>query len=88
MTDKLTLEEIEAEITKLGDQRWYGKTHTLRLLEICREQEEALQTAKAAMRDMLCGWRIIRAEGGEEKIYGIGWERAQSKVENALDKIG
>lgn len=38
MTDKATLEEIEAEIAKLGDQRWYGKAHTLRLLEICREQ--------------------------------------------------
>ena len=57
------------------------------LLAIAQGQREALQEAKAAMRDMLCGWKIIRNEGGEEKVYGIGWDRAQSKVEAALDKI-
>lgn len=90
MTDKPTLEEIEARLAECDEGRRDVLTggYGVRLLGICREQGEALQTAKAAMRDMLCGWRIIRAEGGEEKIYGIGWERAQNKVENALDKIG
>ena len=57
------------------------------LLAIAQEQRAVLQEAKAAMRDMLCGWKIIRYSGGEDKIYGIGWDRAQAKVEAALDKI-
>ena len=58
-----------------------------RLLAIAQEQRAVLQEAKAAMRDMLCGWKMIRDRGGEDKIYGIGWDRAQAKVEAALDKI-
>ena len=58
-----------------------------RLLAIAQEQRAVLQEAKAAMRDMLCGWKMIRNSGGEDKIYGIGWDRAQAKVEAALDKI-
>lgn len=57
------------------------------LLAIAQEQRAVLQEAKAAMRDMLCGWKMIRDSGGEGKIYGIGWDRAQAKVEAALDKI-
>ena len=57
------------------------------LLAIAQEQRAVLQEAKAAMRDMLCGWKMIRDSGGEDKIYGIGWDRAQAKVEAALDKI-
>ena len=58
-----------------------------RLLAIAQEQRAVLQEVKAAMRDMLCGWKMIRDSGGEDKIYGIGWDRAQAKVEAALDKI-
>ena len=86
MTDR-TLEEIEREIAKLGSQKWYGAAHTLRILAIAQEQRAVLQEVKAAMRDMLCGWKMIRDSGGEDKIYGIGWDRAQAKVEAALDKI-
>lgn len=43
MTAKMTLEEIEAEIVKLGDQRWYGKAHTLRLLEIAQEMRAEIK---------------------------------------------
>ena len=69
----------------IEDMRLIAAIHNL--LAIAQWQREALQEAKAAMRDMLCGWKIIRNEGGEEKIYGIGWHRAQAKVEAALDKI-
>lgn len=89
-----TLEEIEAEYAK---GRGNGAPHMAPLgvmidnfphiLAIAQEQRAVLQEAKAAMRDMLCGWKIIRYSGGEDKIYGIGWDRAQAKVEAALDKI-
>lgn len=35
-----------------------------------------------ALRDMLSGWRYIRASHGD--LYGVGWDRAQSKAEAAL----
>ena len=65
----------------------YFIAHAPDLLAIAQEQRAVLQEAKAAMRDMLCGWKMIRDSGGEDKIYGIGWDRAQAKVEAALDKI-
>lgn len=40
---------------------------------------------KVAARDMLSGWKAIRNSGGESEIYGIGWDRAQSAVESALN---
>lgn len=40
---------------------------------------------KVAARDMLSGWKEIRRSGGENEIYGIGWDRSQSAVESALN---
>ena len=88
-----TLEEIECDIKRdpAHMEPWRLNPelirHAPRLLAIAQEQRAALQEAKAAMRDMLCGWKMIRDSGGEDKIYGIGWDRAQAKVEAALDKI-
>ena len=65
----------------------YFIAHAPDIFAIAQEQRAVLQEAKAAMRDMLCGWKMIRDSGGEDKIYGIGWDRAQAKVEAALDKI-
>lgn len=88
-----TLEEIECDIKRdhAHMEPWRLNPELIRhapdLLAIAQEQRAVLQEAKAAMRDMLCGWKIIRYSGGEDKIYGIGWDRAQAKVEAALDKI-
>lgn len=35
-----------------------------------------------ALQDMLSGWRYIRETYGD--LYGVGWDRAQSKAEAAL----
>jgi hypothetical protein len=43
--------------------------------ERVREMEEALQ-------DMLAGWKYIREAHGD--LYGVGWDRAQEKAEQAL----
>ncbi|HDL7826283.1 TPA: hypothetical protein PXP39_004219, partial [Yersinia enterocolitica] len=40
---------------------------------------------KVAARDMLNGWKEIRRSGGENEIYGIGWDRSQTAVESALN---
>ncbi|WP_145585595.1 hypothetical protein [Yersinia rochesterensis] len=40
---------------------------------------------RAAARDMLSGWKEIRRSGGENEIYGIGWDRSQTVVELALN---
>ena len=88
-----TLEEIECDIKRdpAHMEPWRLNPemirHAPRLLAIAQEQRAVLQEVKAAMRDMLCGWKMIRYSGGEDKIYGIGWDRAQAKVEAALDKI-
>lgn len=35
-----------------------------------------------ALRDMLAGWKYIRCTHGD--LYGVGWDRAQIKAEEAL----
>lgn len=42
-----------------------------------------LQDLAAGATDMLNGWREIREKGGEQSVYGIGWDRAQQHVESA-----
>jgi hypothetical protein len=38
-----------------------------------------------AMEDMLNGWRYIRRAHGD--LYGVGWDRAQEKMERALEAL-
>ena len=37
-----------------------------------------------AVRDMLSGWKYIREVHGD--LYGVGWDRAQKKAEDAIAK--
>lgn len=37
---------------------------------------------RAALVDLLAGWRYIRQAHGD--LYGVGWDRAQGKAEAAL----
>jgi hypothetical protein len=37
---------------------------------------------RAALRDMLSGWKYIRETHGD--LYGVGWDRAQEKANKAL----
>lgn len=41
-----------------------------------------IEKLEEALQDMLSGWRYIRATHGD--LYGVGWDRAQSKAEAAL----
>jgi hypothetical protein len=38
-----------------------------------------------ALRDMLSGWRYIRKVHGD--LYGVGWDRAQTKADEALQSL-
>lgn len=48
--------------------------------EALRERDEALE----ALRDMLSGWKYIRQVHGD--LYGVGWDRAQTKAEKVLEE--
>lgn len=48
------------------------------------EREEWLPMLEA-MRDMLSGWIYIRGTHGD--LYGVGWDRAQSKAEAAIARV-
>jgi len=37
-----------------------------------------------ALKDMLSGWKYIRESHGD--LYGVGWDRAQNKAEDAIRK--
>jgi len=39
-----------------------------------------------ALQDMLSGWKYIREAHGD--LYGVGWDRAESKAQAALAKAG
>lgn len=37
-----------------------------------------------ALQDMLSGWQYIRTQHGD--LYGVGWNRAEQKAVNAINK--
>ena len=41
------------------------------------------QRLRDALKDMLSGWKYIRETHGD--LYGVGWDRAQLKAEQALE---
>lgn len=41
-----------------------------------------IERLRAALTDMLAGWRYIRQSHGD--LYGVGWDRAQGRAEAAL----
>lgn len=41
-----------------------------------------IEELEDALRDMLDGWKYIRETHGD--LYGVGWDRAQKKAEDAL----
>lgn len=63
------------------------ETETIDRLFLELSQVTQATTAKelamrAALADMLAGWRYIRQSHGD--LYGVGWDRAQEKAEQAL----
>lgn len=50
--------------------------------EAIERQERELAGLEDALRDMLSGWRYIRATHGD--LYGVGWDRAEKKAIEAL----
>lgn len=48
--------------------------------KVMAERDEA----REALRDMLSGWRYIRKVHGD--LYGVGWDRAQTKAEKVLEE--
>lgn len=44
--------------------------------------EEQIKAIEDALEDMLSGWKYIRESHGD--LYGIGWDRAESKAVKAL----
>lgn len=52
-------------------------------VDVCRKLERERDEAREALRDMLSGWKYIRSVHGD--LYGVGWDRAQSKAETALE---
>lgn len=44
--------------------------------------EDSNKKLRGALEDMLSGWRYIRSTHGD--LYGVGWDRAQKKAEEAL----
>lgn len=67
--------------TQEAVERWrQGKINIFdEMARLERERDEA----REALRDMLSGWKYIRSVHGD--LYGVGWDRAQSKAETALE---
>lgn len=73
--------------TALGWDYGYTEQQMRRyaLLEVKRVEalfDERTTSMRAALSDMLAGWRYIRSMHGD--LYGVGWDRAQEKAEKAL----
>jgi regulator of replication initiation timing len=87
--DTLVVENM-LEVNKLAEERDEAREllasekitrdHVIkRGIEMQKERDEA----REALRDMLSGWRYIRKTHGD--LYGVGWDRAQTKAEKVLE---
>jgi len=54
----------------------------LELSQVTQAMTARELSMRAALADMLAGWRYIRDSHGD--LYGVGWDRAQDKAERAL----
>ena len=67
---------------RLGD--FDGKSHH----PLCNESAKApnykaqRDALLEALKDMRAGWKYIRETHGD--LYGVGWDRAQSKADSAI----
>ena len=71
-----TAETYKRERDDLQDQRDLS-------IRMAKQRERERDEAREALRNMLSGWKYIRSVHGD--LYGVGWDRAQSKAETALD---
>jgi len=46
---------------------------------------QAAEMALKALEDMNCGWKYIRESHGD--LYGVGWDRAQEKADEAIEAL-
>lgn len=58
-------------------------TKALRMTDHSRKMERERDEAREALTDMLSGWKYIRQVHGD--LYGVGWDRAQTKAEKVLE---
>ena len=49
------------------------------------ELVRAARAALAALEDILNGWKYIRRSHGD--LYGVGWDRAESKAATSIDAL-
>ena len=49
------------------------------------ELVRAARDALAALEDILNGWKYIRRSHGD--LYGVGWDRAESKAATSIDAL-
>jgi hypothetical protein len=52
--------------------------------EIAMQADAEIDRLREALRDMNEGWKYIRSTHGD--LYGVGWDRAQSKADSALER--
>lgn len=64
-------------------RQWGERTETQNHDDAIAAARE-IEKLRAALTDMLSGWKYIRANHGD--LYGVGWDRAQSKAEKALGR--
>ena len=50
----------------------------------CVQYMKERDEAREALTDMLSGWKYIRQVHGD--LYGVGWDRAQTKAEKVLEE--
>lgn len=60
---------------------WEGYQAASSQLSALRKSNAEL---KAALQDMLNGWRYIRGSHGD--LYGVGWERCEQSAEAAIQR--
>lgn len=87
LTDAKIMAIVGANFSRSTNGNWLADTGEVKFFARAIEAAAAPNAGLVeALRDMLSGWRYIRASHGD--LYGVGWDRAQSKAEAALAAAG
>ena len=78
---RAVIKSVTGVLNNLMEKNEIGGVNCSAVLSTVPAKREDL-AMRAALADMLSGWRYIRQSHGD--LYGVGWDRAQGKAENAL----
>jgi uncharacterized coiled-coil DUF342 family protein len=77
-------DELAVVCERYKQERDHAETELSKMIDFSKGALGERNEAREALQDMLSGWHYIRKVHGD--LYGVGWDRAQTKAEKVLEE--